>query len=278
MVVPILCYGAELWGYEYCHSIEHIHVKFCKYLLGVSNSTPTAAVLGELGRTPISMTYNVKCIKYWLKLLEMDDNRLPRLCYKLLHEYDSSGRRTWATEVKNLLFEMGFGHAWTNQGVGDQCLFINCFRDRLRDMAQQEWRNTVNSTPKLRTYTKFKSELSFEKYLTLNTAQYSLQLYTKFRCGVLQLEIERGRHQNIETQDRICKLCKLEVEDEYHFLMSCKELDDIRNKYLNNLVKPINTYNFSALLSSQKEETLYRLINYIRNAWRTRLIKIDAMH
>ena len=171
MVVPILCYGAELWGYEYCDTIEKIHVKFCKYLLGVSSSTPTVAVLGELGRHPICTIYYVKCIKYWLKLQQMDNKRLPRQCYKLLYEYDSSGRKTWATEVKNLLFRMGYGHVWTNQGVGDPCLFIKCFKDRLSDISQQEWNTSISSTSKLRTYATFKSDLSYEKYLTLNTAK-----------------------------------------------------------------------------------------------------------
>ena len=44
MVVPILCYGSEIWGYEYCENIEKVQRKFLKYYLGVGSHTSNAAV------------------------------------------------------------------------------------------------------------------------------------------------------------------------------------------------------------------------------------------
>ena len=35
LVVPILCYGSEVWGYEYQRKIEQVHINFCKSVLGV---------------------------------------------------------------------------------------------------------------------------------------------------------------------------------------------------------------------------------------------------
>jgi hypothetical protein len=36
----------------------------------------------------------------------------------------------------------------------------------------------------------------------------------RFRISAHNLEIEKGRHQNIPLNEQICKLCKLEIEDE----------------------------------------------------------------
>ena len=37
LVVPILTYGSEIWGIYEFKEVEKIHMKFCKYILGVKN-------------------------------------------------------------------------------------------------------------------------------------------------------------------------------------------------------------------------------------------------
>jgi hypothetical protein len=44
------------------------------------------------------------------------------------------------------------------------------------------------------------------------------------------LELEHdGRYFNISADQRICKLCKLTVEDEIHFLLECPKLEEARH-------------------------------------------------
>jgi len=35
LVLPILTYGCEVWGFHTANSIERVHLQFCKRLLGV---------------------------------------------------------------------------------------------------------------------------------------------------------------------------------------------------------------------------------------------------
>jgi hypothetical protein len=49
------------------------------------------------------------------------------------------------------------------------------------------------------------------------------------------LEIEHGRYFNIPADQRICKLCKLTVEDEIHFLLECPKLEEARHDNLYNI-------------------------------------------
>ena len=58
MILPILLYGSEVWGYEFRKDIENVHVKFCRYILGVSSRALTCAVLGECGRMPLYVMCN----------------------------------------------------------------------------------------------------------------------------------------------------------------------------------------------------------------------------
>ena len=39
-ILPILLYGAEIWGLENNHILEKLHLRFCRILLMVNNSTP----------------------------------------------------------------------------------------------------------------------------------------------------------------------------------------------------------------------------------------------
>ena len=46
IVKPVLCYGAEIWGYRVWDCIEQFHTYVCKYILG--KSTTNDMLLGEL--------------------------------------------------------------------------------------------------------------------------------------------------------------------------------------------------------------------------------------
>ena len=44
----------------------------------------------------------------------------------------------------------------------------------------------------------------------------------------------------VKTEDRICKLCNIGVEDETHFLLQCPVLENKRTQIINN-IKNANT-------------------------------------
>jgi len=80
-VLPILCYGAEIWVYERTEHIVHVQLKLLKRVLRVNNTTSNLTVLAECGRYPLHVNYFTNCIKLWLKIISMNDNRLVKQCY-----------------------------------------------------------------------------------------------------------------------------------------------------------------------------------------------------
>ena len=55
-ILPVLLYSSEIWGFENLDVLEKVHLRFCKLILNLKQTTPNSIIYGELGRFPISLT------------------------------------------------------------------------------------------------------------------------------------------------------------------------------------------------------------------------------
>ena len=62
IVKPILLYGCEVWGFSDNYVIEKNHLKFCKLILHLKQSTPNCMIYGELGRFPLYLDIKTRVI------------------------------------------------------------------------------------------------------------------------------------------------------------------------------------------------------------------------
>ena len=101
-----------------------MHNDFCKYVLKVTKFTPNVFARGELGRYSPGHVRSLKFI-YWIRILKMSNDRLPKSCYKLQCKWLEGNPRTncWVRNLRDLLLANGFGYAWYNQGVGNSLTF-----------------------------------------------------------------------------------------------------------------------------------------------------------
>ena len=127
-IQPIAQYGAEIWGLSkaavHC---ESVHLLALKKFLGVSMQTPNDFVYSETSRYPMYIHFAVQCVRYWLRLVQMNECRLPQKAYKMLFDLDSKGKNNWVTDVRMCLCKHGFGNVWLYQGVGNESVFIKLF-------------------------------------------------------------------------------------------------------------------------------------------------------
>ena len=122
-IKPILLYGSEIRGMQ-----MDLHLFAMKRLLNVSPKTPNDMVYGETGRTPLHMDAKVSSIRFWLRLMRMEAERLPRKAYNMLVSVYNNGRQCWVSAVHRNLTMYGFGYVWANQGVQKCKLVFACIQ------------------------------------------------------------------------------------------------------------------------------------------------------
>ena len=55
LILPILLYGCEVWGFEDLSHIKMFHSKFLRAILNVNQFTRNCMIYGETGRTKIDV-------------------------------------------------------------------------------------------------------------------------------------------------------------------------------------------------------------------------------
>ena len=95
------------------------------------------------------------------------------------------------------------------------------------------------------------------------------KVLSKFRCSDHKLLIEVGRHKGLQVEQRLCKICHLNlVEDEFHFLTICPAYDNLRAGLLSaaNVVLLDPETQFSTIMSSENTTVIRCLAEFIMNA------------
>ena len=162
LVLPILIYGCEIWGYENISILDKLHLKFLKYILCLKQSTPI---------------------------------------YNLLQIYNVNNIFTskWLQYIKTILDETGFSYIWTLQEVPNINTFPNQIKQRLQDQYIQQWSADLNLSNKCRSYRIFKLKFELEKYLC-SLSPFNRKIICRFRTSNHRLPIESGRYYGINTE------------------------------------------------------------------------------
>ena len=132
---------------------------------------------------------------------------------------------------------------------------------------------------KLRTFKTFKNNYKLENYLCMKVDKHLIFNLAKLRISNHQLEIETGRYQKKVIDQRLCKLCNQNgmVEDEFHFLLTCKAYQAERNEFftkINAIIVPFESYTsqeqFLFLMSTNDTEVIMLLIYFIEKCLQIR--------
>ena len=110
VLCKILLYGSELCGLDDMSIIESVHIFPLNKILVVPLFTPNIMVYGDTGRYELRINSVLRCVKYWLRLLNMDNDRYACKVYKMmLHNSNCCDR---ASKIKELLFHFNFNDVW----------------------------------------------------------------------------------------------------------------------------------------------------------------------
>ena len=136
-------------------------------------------------------------------------------------------------------------------------------RRRLRDNIITEWEIQIsNEEGKLMFSRQIKKSLKLEPYLLHINNLALLKIITPFCGSDHTLEIVIGRHRKLEVADRMCQICKNDVETELHFFQSCPKYSEHRKRYLNAL----NTQNWIDMLQCNDKNVALNVANFLDKA------------
>ena len=228
---PIIEYGSEIWcPNKEMYNIEKLQIVFLKNIFSLNKHTPTLAVLGDTGKTPLWFRQKISVIKYWARIQQLPQNNILRQSYNELYRLHLAGHRTWVNKVSIFLEANGQGYLplscqLSNYETGTiirkakEIMFTHnqtFFFDNVNDS---------NSHPKLRTYKLVKTTFGTEPYiLTIKNKKFQRAIF-RLRASSHRLAIETGRHTIPITPLalRKCQYCNSnDIDDEIHFTLKCQ--------------------------------------------------------
>jgi hypothetical protein len=109
-----MMYGIELWGvYDTWKEIDKIHGRFCKKILWVPRCAGNGAAEIKLGRDSRRGKTMSLTLKFWQRILCMDNQELIKKC--CVWQKDNIKSDCWAKRVKEELENIGLASVWQNQ-------------------------------------------------------------------------------------------------------------------------------------------------------------------
>ena len=278
-IQPVLTYGAEIWGLTANQEvIERVHLSALKRFMGVSQRAPRYLVYGELGRHPLYVITYLKCIKYWLRIVYMDNERFPKKAYNMLLSLQSQNYVTWACSVRNVLYKFGFGIVWETQSVGDVNMFLNELRQRLIDCFAQDWHSAILGNAMFEVYSSVNHSLNLKSYLVNVKCIQMRHVFARFRIGMSPLRSRSIQFVNRSNINTDCPFCTNTPETEFHFLLVCPKYDYLRTFYIPmKFFRQPSAFKMSLLLASNNERLIACLCNFILKALNVRNEALDGV-
>ena len=242
-VVPVLQYGSAVLGFKAFSCLENIQNRTMRYFMVVHIYAPVLALIGNVGWLPCLYRQWISIIRLWNILIQMDDNRLTKITFN--RDYRSS-KHNWCSDFKDILSKICLTEYFENRRVIDMALA----ESKMKEAYETVWSNSIEQSPKLRTYRIFKQNLSTERYINLNMLKNECSMLAQLRCGILPLRIETGRYTGEQLDNRMCVFCTdSDIESETRFVVSCSRYQELRVQVFGQI---LSTDSFLCLSPDQK--------------------------
>ena len=242
--------------------IERVQTQFIKRLMGCSIQTSNLMARGEVGSRPLLLNIIKRVIGYTNSIKQRPDSTVHTA---LVFECNNDTTPNFSNFLQK--FDLDF----------PSILEKNKFdvRNICQDAYDRVWWEQINQSSKASTYVTFKTTVFYEKYFDkIKNGKKNTSL-SRFRLSNHNLMIEKGRHFKpiIKREERLCPFCKIVIEDEEHFLLSCLLYSPLRTILESVCRKNCNTYDslsrkqkFIHIMSNEDQNILVALGTFITDS------------
>ena len=119
----------------------------------------------------------IKQLKYWGKLLKMEDARLPKIVYRQCKNRTAGLKGSFCYSIKSILGNLNLGHLWISEEIGEYSDWVSVVRAAIKSKDTDLWLLAMQEKPKLRLYRTLKTDLKPEEYLSWTVSAQQRALY-----------------------------------------------------------------------------------------------------
>lgn len=173
LVIPVISYGASVWGTKSFPCINSIHYRAMRFFLGTGKYTPASAVQGDMGWKPVLIDQWKAVCNHWYRCLNYEESRLNKKIFNWAVSKGNSRCKKWPFMFKSKLNSLGL-HNFIRLPFSAKHL-CNTVSAVLMEKHVIELSNDLSRVTgldglgrnKLRTYRLFKSSYAAEFYCKL---------------------------------------------------------------------------------------------------------------
>lgn len=164
-VSPILTYASLIWNLYSKTTFENwdkndtekVHLRFCRYFLGVSNKSSNIACRAELGLFPMKVIIDKLTIKYFNQLITLPENSVAKQCLLLSETLAKNGKpNCYMSHIKKMIHyydphqTVSINHVLENTTIRE-------LESTMKTKYFEIWKNLLHLSPKLSFYETFKT-------------------------------------------------------------------------------------------------------------------------
>ena len=242
LVQPVMMYAVEFWGTGDVLKGELagdlVHRTFLRGVLGVRTGTPSMAVLAEAGRYPLQISAAQMLLKYWNRLVRMEDDRLVKRAFAVsaaLAGSTPSGSRhkSWAGQAAAAFQSLGMPCNLAAPAPFD-------VKQKVIDLQAAYLSSvTASKSSKVQQYLRMRDVVVPETYcmapyLRAVGGWRQRRGLAQLRTGSHWLAVESGRRAGaaVPRDQRLCQRCNNgDVDDEAHMVFRCAALSVLRREH-----------------------------------------------
>ena len=200
-------YGCEAWGDANYSKLDILQRRALRTALSVRQSVNNEIVHTESGQYPLFSTIKPRQLKFWIKMKTFMENNEESYITKLV---------TKARQL-DLSYINYYDHLVTHYTSPENC--VKVLRKDIQESLKHKFQNSfeADAENKLGAYLLVNPELNCPEIG--NIPEFERIKITRYRCGAHYLEIEKGRFQRKNREDRLC-MCG-DVQTLSHVILDC---------------------------------------------------------
>ena len=234
LIIPILLYGSEIWGYECPKQLQIMFNNAMRMYLRLHRTTPMCMINGELGLKEIAEYIENRMTNFWCNIATGEQSKFSSILYnwtKILYDQDTY-KSVWLDKVKTTLDITEMSQLLNDVTNANRNWFKNTIKAKLNTIYAQKWAESVSNNSTCLNYRVMTIVKKPQNYILKLPKQYVYAL-CKFKCANHRMPIVNGRYLNIPVEERVCTLCQTNaLGDEFHYLFECAFFQAQRAKYL----------------------------------------------